>query len=298
MTRARRRSGHCTAPFVERSAVNVPTPSDVCSFVDGLDPDEVGELRISHRGHPLGAVFVQNNRVCWVAAAGLERTLSQLLVERAGITRDAMERHFERCRAAKVPVGEDLVDRGVIGPNALRGALFDHSTASLASLCRDGARAEWRPRTRTYAARFTFSTSELLVRTNALSRADVAEAATLSIRDLFDAAEGDWAVAFVRCSERAIPIAVALLGAFPARASALSSHAKWAMSCLDVAGTFAGARPSVVATTSGAEPRFCCALREAAYFVVGETDAAGAARISSRRLAVGSFVKEVVSWNP
>jgi len=270
----------------------------VCTFVDELGPAEVGELRIHHGERVAGAVFVQGNRVCWVAAAGLERTLSQLLVARAGIEAAAMERHFERCRDARVPVGEDLVQRGVIGPNALRSALFEHSTASLAVLCRDGARGEWRPRERSYAARFTFATAELAARTYALAEAPVADRAAHTLADLFEPSEGDWAAAFVRSPGRASAVPVALVGAFPERASRLVSYAKWAASCLDVTSVFAGARASVFAWGRGPDPRVFCALHDTSYFAVGETCESGARRVAARRLALVSFAREAATWRP
>ncbi len=280
--------------------LNLATPSDVCRFVDDLEPDAVGELRVLHGETTAGAVFVQGNRVCWVAAAGLARTLSQLLVARARIEPHVMERHFERCRESRVPVGEDLVARGVIRASALRSALFEHSTASLAVLCADGARARgvWRPRERSYAPRFTFATAELLTRTNAVAAPEIANHATHQLEDLFDPSEGDWAAAFVRVVGRAQADPVALVGAFPGRAASLGAHAKWALSGLDVMGIFTKPRALLLATSATLSERVFCALDEASFFVVGETSESGARRIALRRLALSSFHREVSTWKP
>lgn len=261
-------------------AVPIRTAFDVCAFVDELDPELAGELLIAHGGSTEGAVFVQHGRICWAAARGLARRLTELLVVRAGGDARTMEGYYKQCQSEGARWGEWLVDRGVLSPDDLRGALLDHTVESLEFLCRDADTSFWCPRAAGgYSPRFTFPTAELLSRAGAAAHADVARSIASELEACFF--DGDWGAAFVRSETRAFPELIALQGAYPTAASSLVRAGKWASSTLDLAAVLQHDDP--ILSLDASASRSLVAFRHRGAVVVGETSVFGPARILNRR---------------
>lgn len=254
-------------------------PADVCAFVDDLDGTATGEIAVHGGSDALGSIFVDQGRICWAAARGLARRLSELLAKRAGLAPVAMEAHFLDCKTRRTPLGEHLVSHGVLSPDDLRDALLTHTVESMIALARSDARSTWTPRAgATYNPRFTFGTAELLAEIGGMSHPNVAASVRPLLSTLFDA--GEWAVAFVRDSGSASPRPVALQGPIPPAASMVSRMGKWGASILDVTGSFTD-EAALFAVARGATS--LVVFRHAGSFVVGETGAHGPARILNRR---------------
>lgn len=258
-------------------------PSDVCAFVDDLDGTATGEIAVRGTNEPLGSIFVDQGRICWAAARGLARRLSELLAKRAGLAPAAMEAHFLDCKMQRTPLGEHLVGRGVLSAEELREALLTHTVESLVVLARSDARSTWTPRAgTTYNPRFTFGTAELLAEIGGLAHPNVAASVRPLLHTLFDA--GEWAVAFVRDSGSASPRPVAIQGPVPPAAAILARFGKWGASILDVTGSFTDeAALFAVSRGSGDKASSLVVFRHAGSFVVGETGVHGPARILNRR---------------
>lgn len=265
---------------VALSSTRFATPFDLCAFVDDLPADAAGELLVrTPTSDVVGTLFVQGNRVCWAAARGLARYLTELLVSRAKIDPILMDRHFRRCRDQGVPLGEDLVARGIVTSDDLRASLLEHSAASLRALCTSGeVAATWRSSVRGYSPRFTFATSELVTVT-ASALDDSASAGARLLATHFSPAEGDWAAAFVRRPEIAFPVPIAVVGAFPERASALLGWGRWSASTFDVACTFSDDGATVVVSPTADGERAVVVFRTAAHVVVGEIGRAAVGRL-------------------
>lgn len=256
---------------------------EACAFVDDLGSSTVGELVVNGADGPRGAVFIERGRICWAAARGLARRLTELLGERSTLDPHAMESVFRTCKEQHIPLGEHLVSRGVLSASDLRDALLQHTIESLGHLCSSDARASWVPRAgKSYSPRFTFATSELLAHIGASTHLEVATQLRPVLATSF--AEGEWAAAFVRSSTSAFPEPVAVHGAAPRSATTLVRFGKWAASVLDVAAAFSddGAFLSV-ARPSAADARSLVAFRHGDAVVAGETGAHGPARIMNRR---------------
>jgi hypothetical protein len=269
-------------PQVVRGELALESVFDVCSVVDELEGSATGELVVQRGGAARGTVFVERGRVCWAAARGLARRLTELLGERASLPPADMERMFLACKSKGVPIGEHLVACGALRADDLRAALLDHTVESLDHLV-GGAQGVWRPRAgKGYSPRFTFTSAELLVRSGALRQPATARAARGLIERWF--AGSVWAAAFARTASSAYPQPIASAGAIPC-ARALIHHGRWAVSTLDVVHTFSGddALLSVIRSDTSA----LVALHEGACVVVGESDAQGPARILNRRRARG-----------
>jgi len=272
------------APASTPSARGVVVESvhDVCRFVDELEGRGAGELVVTGDA-ALGAVFVQDARICWAAAAGLASRLTELLMSHAGVDHRTMERLYWTCKRESLPLGEYLVDRGIVRPEDLRSVLAQHTVESLLTLVGPGRCARWLPRPHGgYSARFTFGTSEVLSLAGGICEPELVGCALDEMAGCFFSDE--WAAAFVRTGDRAAPHPVALYGPAPESAAVLVRHAKWAISALDVVAAFGGA-PEIVAVTLP-ERRGARAL--VAYWydglvIVAEGDPQCAARVLNRR---------------
>jgi len=260
---------------------------DVCEFVDELDPDEVGELVVECRPSkdPCGKVFVEGRRVCWAAARGLARRLTELLVARAGLDATQLESTYAACKETRTPLGEYLVRKGMVEAGELRAALREHTIESLVHVCHQGeVRAGWIPRrTGGYSPRFTFSTSELLPLAFAASHREIAAEADPELRAIFASgasSAGEWGAAFVRTPARASPDPVAAHGTLPSTSAALLRVGKWASSALDVVSTFQD--PDAIVSAMDGESMLV-AWRHGGAIIAGRMEPRGPARILNRR---------------
>lgn len=267
-----------TSTAIARAFV-LNSPKDACEIVDELE-NESGELLIRDAARdPSGSIFIERGRVCWAAAVGLNQRLGDLLAARARVDRNEMSRLYTACRVAKKPLGEFLVESGVVSSIDLRSALLQHTAESLSVLCERRAFASWIPRSPgSYSARFTFRTTEVLAYCLATQFPDVAENAERELARSFG--EGDWGAAFVRSPARAVPEPIALCGHPPTSTSALIRLGIWAVSALDVARTFQS-RDVFIATTR--EESAFVAWETSAAIVVGQTNLQGPGRLLNMR---------------
>jgi len=235
-----------------------------------------------------GSIFIEDGRICWAAAHGLARRLTQLLQKPSNIDTETMESYFRLCQVENVPLGELLVSRGVVEPEDLRAALLQHTIESLALLCggdtstTSPATATFRPRPRKYNPRFTFNTTELLARSFAHSIAYRADFHPLL--EAFDETGGnggnEWAAVFARVPSISHPMPVALRGALPEKTAAVLSAGKWAASALDLTSTFQS-EDALVSTTLGGVA--LVAWRHRDLIIAGKMPALGPARLLNRR---------------
>jgi len=253
---------------------------DVCAFIDDLSTDQSGELVFLEAGDtPAGAVFVENGRVCWAAARGLARRLSDLLAASANLDANAMESLYDECKRQRRPLGEFLVETQRMTAGDLRAALLKHTTESLNALCTHDSNAAWIPRrSGGYSPRFTFSTVELLARTCAESHPSLAVSASAELADAFG--ESDWGAAFVRSETRAAPEPIALFGDVPAKVETLLRLGRWSSSSLDVTTSLDEDLGFVATILDGGA---LVAWRSSSTIVAGFTSPNGPARLLNRR---------------
>jgi hypothetical protein len=256
---------------------------DVCSFVDDLPAGATGEIVFAGdeggpRDGPIGAVFVESGRVCWAAARGLARRLSDLLAASARLESSEMEAHYRHCKRVGAPLGEHLVSAGIVTAEGLRGALLRHTAESLSVLCAPGHAARWISRRRSgYSPRFTFRTPELLSHLFASGHEDVAHEAAAELADAF--ADRGWGAAFLR-STRAAPDPIAVYGQTPDRVDAVLRLGVWAVSTLDVT-TLLNDESAFVATVLDDDA--LVAWKWNATIIAGWTNVYGPARLLNRR---------------
>jgi len=142
----------------------MPSLADLLATVDDLSSDDSGALLVDAGEGCLGSVFVETGCVCWAAAAGRSARLRDLLRRHSRSLDDAaLDRAFALCRAQHQPLGELLVERGLVAHDELRAALKQHTVESLIAQCdHPDTHVTWVPhRRRGYHARFTFAPAEL-----------------------------------------------------------------------------------------------------------------------------------------
>lgn len=268
--------------------VAIRTTVDICTFVDQLALDDVGELLVvrdeaANVPSVRGAVFVERGRVCWAAARGLAPRLTQLLREPSGLDAPAMENLYRRCKLEGAPLGEFLVARGIVRPDDLRAALLQHTTESLDALCDERALASWWPRPGGYNARFTFKTSELLAHWFAHRHGTPGAPLGAALATFSDSVPGEWGAVFMRVPTLAAPLPIVVRGEVPEKSLSLLRVGKWAASALDVASTFHDEDVLVTAMEPGGTS--LVAWRYDGEIVAGRMGSNGPARVLHQRAA-------------
>jgi hypothetical protein len=234
-------------------AVSARSLGELLALVDELPEGATGELVFGEGGEPVGSVFIERGRVCWAAARGLGQRLIDILARTSGRSLDpaVVESVYRRCREARVPFGEKLVEEGFISRDELRKALLRHTLESCAVLAERQGRTRWLPRAHGgYSAAFTYSTIELLVTTGAMLDASRAEAARRELERV--GGTGVRGAAFTREAGLAEPTAIAALDADAMKPAALRAIGRWAADALDIAAAVTpDVRFHVVSTASG-----------------------------------------------
>lgn len=135
--------------------------------LDELEPGATGALVVTRQHLPIGTLFLEGGRVCWAAAHGRARRLSDLLCEHHEPRLDhrTLERVLAQCRTWNQPLGEALLDSGLLTEDELRAALLEHTAESLEVIAAaDEVELTWvEHRRHRYDARFTFTLSELVL---------------------------------------------------------------------------------------------------------------------------------------
>ncbi len=160
-------------------------------MIENQTPERAsGALIFYDEQHERGVVFLEEGRICWAVAGDMHRRLTDLICSQTQPPLDpgTLELTYAKCRAENTPLGEALVDGGVVTERGLRNALCQHSTEAIALLHRSNTtRVVFKSHTQQrYQARFTFSTSDLLVSFAGLVRPEAASRAKRRLRGVAD----------------------------------------------------------------------------------------------------------------
>lgn len=276
-------------PPSERARFVICSPFAVLDVVDDLPHNATGEFAVEVSGRPVVRVYVEDSRVCWIAARGLSRRLSDLLLARIRppITREQIEGMFQRGVRDRRPLGELLVETGLLTADDLRSALLDHTVESLVAVSGECGVARWIPRKqRRFDASFTFVTGDLAVATGArLAHGLHPTSAELS------AVEGvEHALTFARGEAWAHPIPIARVGASPTSRAVLALG-RWASNALDVARGSSGRAFLVYGSTAAsARGGVVVASEGPLIHVVSASDPRAFARVVSAATRAASLV--------
>jgi hypothetical protein len=253
--------------------------SDALVRVERLTASDSGLLAF---GAPQsGGIFVEQGRICWVAMRGLGKRLRDLLLASSSFDVAELDRVSEKCRAEGKPLGETLVEEGMLQPADLEQALRQHSAECLLELCRDPLPTNWMSRPgHGYAPRFTFCAEDLLLAAVGSLFPQQQLAARGELTRL--AARGHRAAAFAFHPLQECLLPVATIGA--PGVEALRSLGKWATAMPMVSRELAAEPTFSLASTEEGEAALVW-WREGLLFAVLCDDRAGLAAAAALHLA-------------
>jgi hypothetical protein len=109
-------------------------------------------------------LYLQRGRVAWASDCKHHRAFTSHLKEHAGLSTDVIEEVIAECRAARRPLGETLVERGLATEAQVRAALRHQIGLALhIGECGNEGTSVFLPRSYdVYDPRFTFDARELL----------------------------------------------------------------------------------------------------------------------------------------
>jgi hypothetical protein len=218
--------------------------------IEELPQDAVGALLFRKADQHAGMVLIDKRRVCWAVAERMGSRLTDIVrkLTRPPLEPEVIEEVYLRCRKQHTPLGEALVDAGLVTPENLRRALRQHSAEALVRLAMMSGKmtSTFTPHRRvSYNARYTFPTPELLTTSCELRNKKLAAAARAELRRLLPPEATGMMFAI---SEGEPPLPVALQGSRLSAATDVPRLAQFCCSIQDVTGILVDSRRMVVHT--------------------------------------------------
>jgi hypothetical protein len=176
--------------------------------IEQLPSDSTGAFVCGDTAEAAGSVLVERGRVCWAVANSMRRRLTDIMrfQREPPLAAEELEQVYADCRKAGRPLGEVLLERGIVTEVGLRSALRQHSAEAIALLSFPPRRCVWQPREHTsYDPKFTFSAAELMVSLGAL--VDVAATRTARLRLRYALAGAGSGAGFIDAAKTPIPVA-------------------------------------------------------------------------------------------
>jgi hypothetical protein len=269
-------------------AADVKTTVRLLRGIERLPEGATGALVFTRGDERLGTLLVEDKRVCWAAASGMETRLTDILSRQANppIPQPLIEDVFEQCRHDGSPLGAALVSRGLVSAEGLESALRQHTgeaTLHLSHLLRghDRLAPTWLPsRTRRYEAQFTFTPAEILVCVGALGNQEITPRAHRVLAPILE--DGVVAAAFFAGRGEASHLPVAQVRGELLGVESLVNLGAWAHGALGDVARFSEGDHLVAATTFGRETVVAWTRDEILYAALCE-DRIGLSVLVARR---------------
>lgn len=172
-------TAHALGPMSERGLA--ASALGILGTVDELPAGATGALKFEE----LGVVLVESRRICWAAAVPMRLRLTDILCNKRvpPIPRAAIEEVYRGCKAKGRPLGEALVESGLVSESGLKSAIRQHTSEAILHLARAQAVADaFLPHTqRGYDPRFSFTSCEILASLSSTGDPARAKAAELEL---------------------------------------------------------------------------------------------------------------------
>lgn len=167
---------------------NQPVATEVLHALERVPSDACGAMvRKYPDGTVAGAMLVERGRVCWAMSQQYPRRLTDILVdEQDTLTHAQLNEVFALCRRDHIPLGETLVNRGLISLPTLHRALLRHTCEALDCVVREEASPwAWVAHTQYgYHPMLTFSPAEVLTGVRAIAEPVLATRALARLREV------------------------------------------------------------------------------------------------------------------
>jgi hypothetical protein len=221
-------------PSIPADASAVLGAARLLAHVESLPHDATGMLECGSEG----MLLIEQRSICWAVASGMRKRLSTLLRTQRSPPLDSsyIEELLRECRERGTPLGEALLSTGHISEEGLRTALYHHIAEAVGRIGKAGTCAyRFVPHaSASYAARFSFSTAEVLAALGGSRDRAQAAAAKRALRTSL--IPGSRGLAFVR--DDSGPIAIAVEGTPALRVPEILDMCSWACSLFDVSTIF------------------------------------------------------------
>lgn len=206
--------------------------------IERLPEDATGALMLGTGSHNQGIVLIERGRICWAVASDMKRRLVDLLRHQAEptLTKASLESVYNDCRSSNKPLGECLVESGLITERGLWRALRQHNAEAIAVIAAKLLPSDiefQHHKHHRYDARFTYSTTEVLVTLGALCDQSIATLARIELKRCVP--EGGRGAAYTRDRDGAGIIPIGEVGTSDLSSEAFMDIGAWAISTLDVA---------------------------------------------------------------
>ncbi len=140
--------------------------AELLHVFERVPSDASGALvREQSDGTMAGALLVEHGRVCWAMSRRYPRRLTDILAdEQSTVSPAQLDEVFAMCRREHRPLGETLIERGMVSLPILHRALLRHTCEALACLvCDEAAPWSWVAHSGYgYHPMLTFSPAEVL----------------------------------------------------------------------------------------------------------------------------------------
>jgi len=186
-----------------------PSSAEVFHVLERVPADASGALvRERPDGTMAGALLVEHGRVCWAMSQRYPRRLTDILAaEQSSLSTEQLDEVFALCRREHRPLGETLIERGMVSLPVLHRALLRHTCEALDCLVRDDA-SPWSWVAHSgygYHPMLTFSPAEVLAGVRAIANPALAARALDRLHDVVRADQRGFA--FERAPGAKLPLA-------------------------------------------------------------------------------------------
>jgi hypothetical protein len=206
------------------------------SFVDELPAGATGVLQFGGRG----VILLESRRICWAMTRQMRFRLTDILRHQSTppLPRDAVEEVYRRCKQTGKPIGEALVEGGLVSEQGLRAALIKHIGEAVAQLAQAAATPDgFISHVRTgYDPKFSFSICEILAMFGSLE--DPARSAAAQLELASSIVPDSVGAAFARSGVTSGAQVIAVDRGCDLPVRDLNDLCNWAAGAFDLACTF------------------------------------------------------------
>jgi hypothetical protein len=249
------------------------------AFIDELPPGATGALSFGD----FGVILLESRKICWAVARSMRLRLTDILRNQSTppLPREAVEEIYRQAKESGVPLGEALVEGGLVSEAGLRVALFKHNGEAIAHLAGSGiAPVGFVSHTRTgYDPRFSFSPCEVLAMLGSLDDPARATAAQFELGNTL--VQDSFGAAFARSEFAAGALVIAVDRQCDVPVHDLVEICNWTAGLFDVAHTFDSEASIARATWGGNLALVAWRAKDIGYVGLCSSRAA-AARLVSR----------------